>query len=59
MAPGVLNDIRSTLDRITRIPGTGLGDYEEKLREMAREGVPVSKVMMKAIAELRDAYGGA
>jgi hypothetical protein len=58
MSPNVLSDIRSTLDRIPRIPGSGLGDYEDKLREMAREGTSVSRAMMTAIAELRDAYGG-
>ena len=49
--------VRSALDRIPRVPGSGLSDYEAILRAMAREGVDVPARLMATIGELRDAYG--
>ena len=51
-----LDEIRDALDKIPRVPGTGLEDYEQALRAMAREGVDVPSRLMTTIAELSDAY---
>ena len=52
----VLDSIRQVLDRIPRVPGTALKDYEIKLREIAAEGVDLPPRLMQAIGELADAY---
>jgi FHA domain len=53
----VLDKIRAALDRVPRIPGHGLRAYEDKLRELAREGVELPPRMVSGIGELVDAYG--
>ncbi len=58
MSDDVIKSLRSALNQITRIPGTGLGDYERRLRELSRDGQPVPKGLMSTIAEFSDAYGG-
>jgi pSer/pThr/pTyr-binding forkhead associated (FHA) protein len=58
MSNDVLDRIRAALDRIPRVPGTGMADYERSLRTMAREGEPVPSDLTGVIAELADAYGG-
>lgn len=58
MSDDIIAALRGALDRITRIPGTGLEDYERTLREMSKEGVEVSRHLMSTIAEFSDAYGG-
>ncbi len=50
--------VRGALDRIPRVPGTGMSDYEVMLRLMAREGIEVSAKLRSTIAELADAFGG-
>lgn len=55
---GTLDAIRGSLDRIPRIPGTGLVSYERLLRELAREGTELSPRLVGGISELVDAYGG-
>lgn len=54
----VLAKIRGALDRIPRIPGTGLHTYESRLRELAREGVELPPRLVGVIGELVDAYSG-
>jgi hypothetical protein len=51
-----LDHVRDALDKIPRVPGSGLEDYEQALRAMAREGVAVPPSVMATIAELSDAY---
>jgi hypothetical protein len=58
MANDTVEQIRGALDRIPRVPGTGMKDYEALLRQMAKEGQAVPAELMRAIAELTDAYGG-
>lgn len=57
MQPAVIERIRSALDRIPRVPGTGLRDYETALRTMTREGQDVSPKLMADIGEILDTYG--
>jgi hypothetical protein len=57
MNDSVLEQVRKALDRIPRVPGTGLENYEQTLRTMSSEGVEVSPKLMSTIAELADAYG--
>lgn len=58
MSDTVLDSVRSALDRIPRVPGSGIKDYECRLRAMARDGVPVPPGLTATIAEIADAYGG-
>lgn len=58
LEPSTLDDIRGALNRIPRIPGRSLQEYEVCLRELAREGAPVSPRLVSSIGELVDAYGG-
>lgn len=51
-----LNAIRQVLDRIPRVPGTALNDYERKLTQMAADGVELPPRLTQAIGELADAY---
>lgn len=57
MTDSVLEQVRRALDRIPRVPGTGLETYEQTLRAMAAEGIEVSPRLMATVAELADAYG--
>lgn len=50
--------IRRCLNRIPRVPGSGIEDYEAALRTMKMDGVEVPASLVKTIAEFRDAYGG-
>lgn len=52
----VLNAIRRVLDRIPRVPGTALKDYEMKLREMASEGKELPPRLTQTVAELADTF---
>jgi pSer/pThr/pTyr-binding forkhead associated (FHA) protein len=54
----VLDQIREALDRIPRIPGTGLRDYEGALRALGKDGAEVPRKLSNTISELADAYGG-
>ena len=58
MSNDILERIRAALDRIPRVPGTGMADYERSLRSMSREGQEVPPELTGVIAELADAYGG-
>jgi hypothetical protein len=57
MSDASLERVRSALDRIPRVPGSGLADYEVALRSMGREGLEVTPRLMATIGELADAYG--
>jgi hypothetical protein len=54
-----LDRIRGALDRIPRVPGTGIADYEKMLRKLERDGIEVPAGLTAMIAELSDAYGSA
>jgi hypothetical protein len=56
MAADTVEAIRVALDRIPRIPGTGMRDYEQLLRSLAKDGTEVPPELMRAIGELADAY---
>jgi hypothetical protein len=58
MTTEVVDAVRHALDRIPRIPGTGIADYEQRLRLMAKEGTVVPDGLTENIAELADSYGG-
>jgi len=58
MTDEMVDSIRAALDRIPRIPGTGIADYEQRLRLMMKEGTAVPQSLTDNIAELADAYGG-
>ena len=58
MANDTVESIRVALDRIPRVPGSGMRDYEALLRQLAKEGQTVPPELMRAIAELTDAYAG-
>ncbi|MEM6296797.1 MAG: FHA domain-containing protein [Myxococcota bacterium] len=54
----VLDRIRTALDRIPRVPGRGILEYERALRKMQRDGAEgVSAELISTVAELADAYG--
>ena len=54
----VLEGLRRALNRIPRVPGSGIEDYEQALRAMQREGTAIPVDLMKAVSEFRDAFGG-
>ena len=58
MLDAVLEGLRVALNRIPRVPGSGIEDYEQTLRAMQREGALVPAPLLKAIAEFRDAFAG-
>jgi hypothetical protein len=53
----ILERVRSALDRIPRVPGTGIADYEKCLRAIEKEGGAVPPGLTSTIAELADSYG--
>jgi pSer/pThr/pTyr-binding forkhead associated (FHA) protein len=57
MQDPVLKRIRSALDRIPRVPGSGMSEYESTLRALGREGVDVPSRLMAEIGEIADAFG--
>lgn len=57
MQDAMIKRVRSALDRIPRVPGTGMADYEATLRALSREGVDVPGRLMAEIGEIADAYG--
>jgi hypothetical protein len=57
MQAAMLKRVRSALDRIPRVPGTGLVDYEVTLRALTREGVDVPAGLVAEVGELADAFG--
>ena len=57
MRVDTLDQLRRALDRIPRIPGTGLQSYEQVLRELGREGTELPARLVQGISELADAYG--
>ena len=59
MTSEVKDKVLGALDRIPRVPGSGLEEYEQALRQMAKEGQDVPPQLVSTIAELSDAYGGA
>ena len=58
MPDEVVDRVRAALDRIPRIPGSGIKDYERRLRSMEREGTKLPPGLTSTVAELADAYGG-
>ena len=58
MSDAVLDRVRAALDRIPRVPGGGLREYEFALREVARDGGTLPDGLAAAISELADAYAG-
>jgi len=58
MRPETLDEVRLALDRIPRIPSSGITEYERCLRGLEREGVAVPSELARAIGEIADAYGG-
>jgi hypothetical protein len=58
MSHDVLERVRAALDRIPRVPGSGIAEYEAVLRTMSRSGDPVPPELTAVIAELADAYSG-
>jgi hypothetical protein len=57
MQDAVIKRVRSALDRIPRVPGTGLADYEATLRALTREGIDVPGRLMAEVGEIADAFG--
>jgi hypothetical protein len=57
MQDAVIKRVRSALDRIPRVPGTGLADYEATLRALNREGIDVPGRLMAEVGEIADAFG--
>lgn len=57
MKPPVLDRVRRVLDRIPRVPGKSLRDYERRLRTLKAEGNPVPDELTASVAELADAFG--
>lgn len=57
MQDAVIKRVRSALDRIPRVPGSGLTDYESTLRALTREGVDVPGRLMAEVGEIADAFG--
>ncbi len=53
-----LDRVRAALDRIPRVPGTGLRAYERCLRTLMREGASLPAGLDAAVSELADAYAG-
>lgn len=58
MPDETLDRIRGALDRIPRVPGRGMREYEKKLRSLEKEGVGIPPGLTDTIAELADAYSG-
>jgi pSer/pThr/pTyr-binding forkhead associated (FHA) protein len=58
MANETVESIRVALDRIPRVPGTGMRDYEALLRGLAKDGTVVPDELIRSIGELADAYSG-
>lgn len=56
MDRATLDGVKGALDRIPRIPGTGVREYERSLVEMQREGIPVPPGLRRSIAEIADTY---
>jgi hypothetical protein len=56
MSTEVLDHLRTVLDRIPRVPGSGMREYERKLRQLSAEGTNVPRGLTAKIAELVDAY---
>lgn len=56
MTHPMMEEVRAALDRIPRVPGTGIKDYEHRLRALERDGTDVSPSLRAAVAELADAY---
>ena len=57
MQDEVVGRVRTAVDRIPRVPGTGLQDYEKVLRAMAREGQDVPSRLLADVSEILDAHG--
>ncbi|RMG99021.1 MAG: FHA domain-containing protein [Deltaproteobacteria bacterium] len=53
-----LDRVRAALDRIPRVPGTGLRSYERTLRTLGQEAGTVPPELEAAVSELADAYAG-
>lgn len=58
MSTATVDEVRTALDRIPRVPGSGLRDYEQVLKNLARDGTAVPQSLVQTIGELADAYGG-
>jgi hypothetical protein len=58
MPDDVMDQVRAALDRIPRVPGNGIKEYERRLRAMEREGTKVPPGLTSTVAELADAYAG-
>ena len=57
MDKAIVARVRKALDRIPRVPGGGLKEYEQTLRTLSREGKDLPSGLMAEIGEIYDAYG--
>ena len=57
MQTEIIDRVRGALDRIPRVPGHALVDYEQQLRRLQRGGHETAGEVLATIAELVDAAG--
>ncbi len=57
MEASVVDRVRGAMDRIPRVPGRAIADYEEHLRRLQRGGHDGAGTVLAAVAELVDAAG--
>jgi hypothetical protein len=57
MQPEVVDRVREALDRIPRVPGHSIADYEQHLRRLQRAGNAEAGAVLGMVAELVDATG--
>ncbi len=57
MRPEVVDRVRGAMDRIPRVPGHGMADYEQHLRRLQRMGNDGAGEVLTVVAELVDAAG--
>ncbi|MCR9165465.1 MAG: FHA domain-containing protein [Nannocystaceae bacterium] len=57
MEPAVVDRVRGAMDRIPRVPGRAIADYEAQLRRLQRSGHGGAAAVLAAVAEMVDAAG--
>lgn len=57
MQTEVIDRVRGALDRIPRVPGHALADYEQQLRRLQRAGHETAGDVLSMVAEIVDAAG--
>ena len=57
MSAEVVDRIRGAMDRIPRVPGHAMLDYEDHLRRLQRTGREEAALVLSAVSELVDAAG--